>query len=108
MVKETPNHVPINMIGLAQTSRKIIEDGDVPIFLVVLSNPESLHSSLNHYCDCTGMLLSTLCMEVIQNVYDRTFSFSVRRVSLQEIQYKCPYRLRYIWSGLRAHDTSPA
>ena len=36
MVKDAPNHVLMNMIGLAQTSHKIIEDGDVPIFLVVL------------------------------------------------------------------------
>ena len=35
-VKDAANHVPMNMIGLAQTSREIIEDGDVPIFPVVL------------------------------------------------------------------------
>ena len=37
MVKDAPNHVPMNMIVLSQTSREILEDGDVPIFLVVLS-----------------------------------------------------------------------
>ena len=36
MIKESPNHIPMNMIGLAQTSRKILEDGDVLIFTVVL------------------------------------------------------------------------
>ena len=39
VVKESPNHVLMNMIGLAQTSRGIIEDGDVPILLVVLITP---------------------------------------------------------------------
>ena len=38
MVKDAPNHVPMNMIGLAQTSREIPEDGDIPIFPVVLIN----------------------------------------------------------------------
>ena len=64
MVKDGPNHVPMNMIGLAQTSLKIIEDGDVPIFPVVLSTPYSLQSSLNHYCDRTGILLSIFCVKV--------------------------------------------
>ena len=40
MVKDAPNHVLINMIGLAQTSRKILEDSDVPTLLVVLSTPD--------------------------------------------------------------------
>ena len=37
MVKDAPNNVLMNMIGLAQTSRKIPEDSDVPIFPAVLS-----------------------------------------------------------------------
>ena len=44
MMKDAPNHVPMNMIGLAQTSCKILEDGDVPIFLVALSTTDSLKS----------------------------------------------------------------
>ena len=36
VVKYAPNNVPMKMIALAQTSRKIIEDSDVPIFPVVL------------------------------------------------------------------------
>ena len=36
MVKDAPNHIPMNMIGLAYTSRKILEDGDVSILLVVI------------------------------------------------------------------------
>ena len=39
MVKDAPNNVLMKMIGLDQTSRKIIKDGDVPIFPVVLINP---------------------------------------------------------------------
>ena len=32
MVKDVPNHVPMNKIGGAHTSREILEDGDVSIF----------------------------------------------------------------------------
>ena len=53
MVKDDPNHVPTNMIGLAQTSREILEDGDVSIFPVVLITPYSLHLTVivavSHY-----------------------------------------------------------
>ena len=31
-MKDAHNHVPMNMIGLSQTSYKILKDGDVPIF----------------------------------------------------------------------------
>ena len=58
MVKEATNNFPMKMIGLAQTSREILEGGDVPIFLVVLS---TLYS-LNFY-DCTGIPLSTFYAE---------------------------------------------
>ena len=63
MVKYSPNCVPMDMVGLYKTSREIPEDGDVPIFPVVLSTPDSLQSSLNHYCYRTGILLSTFCVE---------------------------------------------
>ena len=46
MVKDAPNNVPMNMIGLAQTSRKILKDGDVPIFPVVLSTMDYLQPSV--------------------------------------------------------------
>ena len=64
VLKDAPNHVPIKMIGLAQTSRKIIEEVDVPILPVVLITPDYLWSSLNHNCDCTGIPLFTFCVEV--------------------------------------------
>ena len=60
IVKDAPNYVPMNMVGLDQTSREIIKDGKVPIFWVVLSTPDSLHFN----CDRTGILLSTFCVEV--------------------------------------------
>ena len=60
MVKEAPNHVLMNMIGLSQTSREILKDGDVPIFPVVLSTPDSLHFN----CDHTRIMLSTFYVEV--------------------------------------------
>ena len=60
MVKDYTSYVPMNMIGLAQTSRKILEDSDVPIFPVVLSTTDSLQFN----CDCTGIPLSTFWMEV--------------------------------------------
>ena len=55
MAKNAPNHVPVNMIVLAQTSREILEDVDVPIFPVVLSTTYNLQVN----CDSTGILLST-------------------------------------------------
>ena len=42
VLKDSPNHVAMNMIGLSQTSREILEDGDIPIFPVVLSTMNSL------------------------------------------------------------------
>ena len=55
MVKDAPNHAPMNMIGLAQTSCKIFKDGDVPTFLVVISNQDPLQFN----CDRTGIMLPT-------------------------------------------------
>ena len=63
MVKDAPNYVPMNMLGLDQTSHEIIEDVDVPIFPVVLSTLDYLQSSLNHYCDRSSISLSTFCAE---------------------------------------------
>ena len=42
MVKDAPNIFLMNMIGLDQNSRKILKEGDVPIFPLVLSNPDTL------------------------------------------------------------------
>ena len=58
-VKDAPNYVPMNMIGLAQTSCEILEDGYVQIFPVVLSTPDYLHFN----CGRTGIPLSTFCAE---------------------------------------------
>ena len=64
MVKDASNHVTINMIDLAQTAREILEGGDVPIFPVVLSTPDTLQLSLHHHCDSIGILLSTFFVGV--------------------------------------------
>ena len=42
LVKDAPNHIPMNIIGLAQTSRKMLKDSGVPIFLVFINTPDSL------------------------------------------------------------------
>ena len=60
MVKYAPNHIPMNMIGLDQTSREILKDGYVPISLVVLSASDSLQFNF----DRNGILLSTFYVEV--------------------------------------------
>ena len=60
MVKDAPNYFPMNMIVLAQTSRKIIEDSDVPISLEGLITPDSLGFN----CDPTGIPLSAFCNKV--------------------------------------------
>ena len=39
MVKDAPNNIMMNIIGLAQTSRKILKGGDILIFSVVLITP---------------------------------------------------------------------
>ena len=36
MVKDTPNHIPMNIIGLAQTSCEMPKDDNILIFLVFL------------------------------------------------------------------------
>ena len=39
MVKDAPNHILMNMIGLAQTSHEILDDGDILISPVVFNTP---------------------------------------------------------------------
>ena len=60
MVKDSPNYVPMNMIGLAKTSHEILEDGDNPILPVVLITLDSLQFN----CNCTGIPSPTFCVEV--------------------------------------------
>ena len=60
MVKHAPNHVPMKNIGLAHTSREILEDGDVP------NIPGGFNYSVlpTVNCDRTSITLSTLYTEV--------------------------------------------
>ena len=39
MLKDTHDYIPMNMIGLSQTSREIIEDSDILTLPVLLINP---------------------------------------------------------------------
>ena len=45
-MKDAPNYIPMNMIGLAQTSCEILKDGDILIFLVVFINPKALRPNV--------------------------------------------------------------
>ena len=75
MLKDSPNHVPMNMIGLAHTSHKILKDGDVPIPPVVLITQNYLQLtvivSVSHY--------PPFVQRLIQSVYDCTLSASMRK-----------------------------
>ena len=42
MVKDAPNNIPMNMIGLDQTSREILKDGDIIVLPVFLITPRDL------------------------------------------------------------------
>ena len=46
MAKDAPNHIMMNMIGLAQTSLEILEDSDILIFTVVLITLKALLPSV--------------------------------------------------------------
>ena len=46
MVKDTPNHILVNVVGLDQISSEILEDGDILIFPVVLITMNSLRPSV--------------------------------------------------------------
>ena len=76
-MKDAPNHVLMNMICLAHTSREILKEGDVPIFLVVLITEYFLQLTVivpvSYYL--------TSARRLIQSVYDRTFSASVGQIN---------------------------
>ena len=59
-MKDTPGRVSMNIIYLAHTSHDILEDVVLSIFPMVLSTPDALELNF----DCTGILLSTFCVEV--------------------------------------------
>ena len=60
MATDNPNHIPMNMIGLAKTSREIIKDGDIPVLTVVLGTLDYLQFN----CDRTSIMLSTFYADV--------------------------------------------
>ena len=75
MVKDAPNQIFQNMIGSAQTSRKILKDGEISIFPVILI-------TLTCMVLMTGPKLGShyppSARRLIQYVYDRIFSAIVR------------------------------
>ena len=74
MAEEAPSHILINMIGSDQTSREIINDSDILILLVVLITPTFLRCNRSRL----GSHHLPSLQGLIQSVYDRTFSASVR------------------------------
>ena len=46
MVKDAHNHIPMAVIGLAHTSREILEDSDILIFQVVLITLKAFRPSV--------------------------------------------------------------
>ena len=42
MLKDDPNHILMNIIGLSHTSPEILKDGDILILPVVLITPKAL------------------------------------------------------------------
>ena len=46
MVKDAPNNIPMNIIGLAKTSRKILKEYDILIFPVGLITLKALRPSV--------------------------------------------------------------
>ena len=46
IVKNPPNHIPMNMIGLDHTSREGTKDGDILILPKILITPKSLQPSV--------------------------------------------------------------
>ena len=45
-MKDAPNNIPMNIIGLENISREIPEDGDILIFPVVFITPKDLRPSV--------------------------------------------------------------
>ena len=46
MVKDAPNHITMNIIGLAHTSRETLKDNDILEFPVVLITPKVLRPTV--------------------------------------------------------------
>ena len=71
-MKDAPNHITMNMIGSAQTARKITEDSDVPIFLVVSITPkasrEPCFPSVSHYTTSARSLIQPLYEPILSAI----------------------------------------
>ena len=101
MMKDAPNHVLINMICLAQTSREILKDSDIRISPVVLITPKALRTSVKtNNCSWSGSHYPPSARSLIQYVYDCIFGASVQhnnRYQTSKIQW---WRIAQGTSGL--------
>ena len=94
MVKDAPNNIPDNIIGSSQTSREILEDGDIPTFPVVLI-------TLNHIVQMNGPKSGShyphSARRLIQSVYGRIFSAIIRHkeLNLSNEKWKLVYLDQY-------------
>ena len=77
MVKDAPNHIPMNMIGLSHTSRKILKDGDILIFQVVLITPTCMVLMI---VPKLGSHYPPYAWSLIQSLYDHILNYSVRHL----------------------------
>ena len=78
-MKNTPNDILKNMIGSAQTSRKILEDSNIPIFPVILITPYRMALMTR---PTLGSHYPTSVQSLKQSVYDRIFSAGVRQIHI--------------------------
>ena len=74
MVKDAPKHILMNTIGLAQTSRELLEDDDILISPVVLITQKALRYNRSR----PGSHYPPSARRLIQLVYDRTFSANMQ------------------------------
>ena len=74
MVKDVPNYITTNMIGLAHTSCKILDDSDNLILPVVLIIPKALrHSVSTNNRPRSGSHNPPSELRFIKSVYERIF-----------------------------------
>ena len=64
MVKDAPDHISMNMIGLSQTSSKILKDSDILIFPVIVITTKSFQPSVSTKPLLINITLSNFCVEV--------------------------------------------
>ena len=80
-MKNTSNHITMNMIGLAHITQKILMGGDILISLVVLIAPKALRPSVyTKNSSQSGSNYPHSMRRLMQYVYDRILSSIVKQV----------------------------